>query len=94
MHIALQAALLDVYVDEIMLPEASSDQVQVGKHSVRQIIDSAAIRVNDIVIGASAGVPHPTYGCTAILQRSRLSAVPRNCSNYKVISFGYRLQNR
>ncbi|KAG2740867.1 hypothetical protein P692DRAFT_20822457 [Suillus brevipes Sb2] len=33
MHIALQAALLDVYVDEIMLPEASSDQVQVGKHS-------------------------------------------------------------
>ncbi|KAG0692288.1 hypothetical protein DFH29DRAFT_882698 [Suillus ampliporus] len=32
MHIALQAALLDVDVDEIMLPEASSDQVQVGKH--------------------------------------------------------------
>lgn len=40
MYIALQAALLDVDVDvdEIILPDATSDQVQAGKNRVRQIL--------------------------------------------------------
>jgi hypothetical protein len=38
MYIALQAALLDMDVDEIMMPDASSDQAQAGKHSVRRIL--------------------------------------------------------
>ncbi|KAG2145753.1 hypothetical protein BD769DRAFT_1660877 [Suillus cothurnatus] len=36
MYIALQAALLDMDVDEIMMPDASSDQAQAGKHSGNQ----------------------------------------------------------
>jgi hypothetical protein len=38
MYIALQAALLDMDVDEIMMPDASSDQAQAGKHSIRRIL--------------------------------------------------------
>jgi hypothetical protein len=38
MYIALQAALLDVDVDEIILPDASSDQAHARKNSVRQIL--------------------------------------------------------
>ncbi|KAG1793377.1 hypothetical protein EV424DRAFT_1354237 [Suillus variegatus] len=36
MYIALQAALLDVDVDEIILPDATSDQVQAGKNRGNQ----------------------------------------------------------
>ncbi|KAG1736391.1 uncharacterized protein EDB91DRAFT_1250004 [Suillus paluster] len=36
MYIALQAALLDVDVDDIMLPDAGLDQAQAGKHSKLQ----------------------------------------------------------
>ncbi|KAG1850325.1 hypothetical protein C8R48DRAFT_676825 [Suillus tomentosus] len=38
MYIALQAALLDVDVDEIILPDASSDQAHARKNSIRQIL--------------------------------------------------------
>ncbi|KAG1811326.1 hypothetical protein EV424DRAFT_1349664 [Suillus variegatus] len=55
----LQPALLNVDVDEIILPEASSDETQARKHSIRQIIDSTAIHMNDIVLG---GLPHLTDG--------------------------------
>lgn len=51
MYIALQAALLEVDVDEIMLPEESSDEIQtseVGENDVRQIIDSM-IYMDDII---------------------------------------------
>jgi hypothetical protein len=64
MYIALQTALLDVDVDKIILPEASSDEAQVRKHSVRQINVSTAICMNDIVLGASTGLPHLTDGYT------------------------------
>ncbi|KAG2341223.1 hypothetical protein BDR05DRAFT_949825 [Suillus weaverae] len=83
----LQTALLDVDVDETILPEASSDETQARKCSVRQIIDSTAIHMNDIVLG---GLPYLTDGYMTSPRRNQLHhppqsemwpSVPQNCSN-------------
>ncbi|KAG2151553.1 uncharacterized protein EDB93DRAFT_1103006 [Suillus bovinus] len=59
MYIALQSALLDVDVDEIMLSEASSDEAQVGKHSGFQQDCLTSLMVTQRILnGINYIIPH------------------------------------